>query len=171
MQSISKLLIVFGLPGSGKSFFAKRLASKFDAEYINSDQLRKELNLSGKYSLMDKSIVYKEMEKLAEGYIQSNRFVVVDATFHLQEFRDKFISLSKRLFCPFYMIEIVADDELIKKRVSMPRKDSEADYAVFQLLKKEFDSVDSPHLTIRSTGDNIDQMIDLACTYIMEKKI
>lgn len=164
-----KLVIVLGLPGSGKSYFAKRLAAKLNAEYINSDQLRKKINMSGKYTLKDKTFVYLEMEKLAERHILSNRLVVVDATFYLRKLRDRFISLSQRLFCPYYMIQIVTDEELAVKRVSKPREDSEADYAVYQLLKKEYESIDSPHLTICSTGDNIVQMLELACTYIEDQ--
>lgn len=168
-RQLPKLVIVLGLPGSGKSYFAKRLAAKLNAEYINSDLLRKKFSMSGKYSQKDKTLVYLEMEKLAEGFIQAKRLVVVDATFYLRKLRDRFISLSQRLFCPYYLIQIVTDEELAVKRVSKPRKDSEADYAVYQLLKKEFESVDSPHLTISSTGDNIDQMLELAYTYIEEQ--
>ena len=35
------IVIVFGLPGSGKSYFASHLASMINADYINSDKVRR----------------------------------------------------------------------------------------------------------------------------------
>jgi len=34
------IIIVFGLPGSGKSYFASKLAERINARYINSDVIR-----------------------------------------------------------------------------------------------------------------------------------
>jgi len=34
------IIVVTGLPGSGKSYFAQQLAPLMDAEYINSDKVR-----------------------------------------------------------------------------------------------------------------------------------
>lgn len=162
--------MVLGLPGSGKSFFAERLALKLDGVYISSDQLRKKINMSGKYSLTEKTLVYQEMENLTKGYLQANRLVILDATFYLRKFRNSFISLSKSLQCPYFLIQVVADDALTKQRMARSRAYSEADYTVYQLLKKEYEPIDSPHLTISSESDNIVQMLKLACDYIQEHR-
>ena len=41
------VVIVFGLPGSGKSYFASRLAGIISADYINSDRVRREIPIPG----------------------------------------------------------------------------------------------------------------------------
>ena len=43
------LIAVMGLPGSGKSYFAHKLAGKLKAIYIGSDQVREKLDLLGEY--------------------------------------------------------------------------------------------------------------------------
>jgi predicted kinase len=43
-------VIVFGLPGSGKSYFATRLAELLNASYISSDQLRMQLYAKRTYT-------------------------------------------------------------------------------------------------------------------------
>jgi predicted kinase len=55
------IVIVFGLPGSGKSFFASRLAKMINADYINSDMIRKEMFASSTYSEKEKAAVYNVM--------------------------------------------------------------------------------------------------------------
>jgi len=49
------IIIVCGLPGSGKSFFAHRLAAKLDALHISSDKTRKEMKTLGHYTFTDKN--------------------------------------------------------------------------------------------------------------------
>ena len=55
------IVIVFGLPGSGKSFFACRFAAMINADYINSDRVRKKLFVSRTYLIKEKLAVYNEM--------------------------------------------------------------------------------------------------------------
>ena len=59
------MIIVSGLPGSGKSYFASRLARKFEATYINSDLMRKKIEAQGRYAFDDKLNVYEEMASRA----------------------------------------------------------------------------------------------------------
>lgn len=55
------VVIVIGLPGSGKSFFASQLAQLINADYINSDQVRKTMMPPGHYSQQEKHSVYSQM--------------------------------------------------------------------------------------------------------------
>ena len=52
------IVIVFGLPGSGKSYFASRFAKVINAGYINSDMIRKEIFEKREYSDQEKKAVY-----------------------------------------------------------------------------------------------------------------
>ena len=61
IKNYTMVIIVCGLPGSGKSYFAERLAKKIDADYVNSDRLRKELFPSRTYSDREKATVYWRM--------------------------------------------------------------------------------------------------------------
>jgi predicted kinase len=85
------VVIVFGLPGSGKSYFARKLASKINGEYINSDLVRKEMFDKKTYSEQEKLLVYDEMIKWVNAAVNQYRKVVVDARFYKKDLRTRFV--------------------------------------------------------------------------------
>jgi predicted kinase len=168
MGKVSKsiLVIVMGLPGSGKSFFAKNLANKIDAEYLGSDELRKELGLMGNYHLGIKLSVYEEMFNRAKKIHKSGKSLVLDGTFYLQQVRDLFLFLSKTTSWQCFIIHVTAPEELIAKRLSKPREDSEADLEVYMKIKSEFEPILEDHLVINSTDTNLNESLEEALKFI-----
>ncbi|MDN3670532.1 ATP-binding protein [Echinicola jeungdonensis] len=160
------MIIVAGLPGSGKSFFAVRLADRVGAQYINSDKVRNALKKRGQYSLSDKFKVYREMVQLAEEGLQKKLPIVVDATFYLRSIRDMFYDLAGKWGVPVFLIEIIAKENLIQKRLRQDRKDSQADFLVYQKVKEAFELIGRPHLILKSTDDNIEQLLEDALQYV-----
>lgn len=160
------IIIVSGLPGSGKSFFADRLASKCDAEYLNSDKVRSEMKARGRYSVDDKLRVYTEMLNRTAILVGRGENVVVDATFYHHTMREMFLRLAHEYHVPVRVIEITADESLIKDRLSSPRQYSEADYSVYETVRDAFEEITMPHLILESTSNNIDLMLETAIEYI-----
>lgn len=160
------LIIVMGLPGSGKSYFARRLAKEIGADYVGSDELRKKMGLLGKYKMENRVSVYNEMIKIAKELLSKGVAVVLDGTFYLQFMRDMATSMAQSLSSKFFVIMVEADDALIGKRLSMPREDSEADLAVHYLIKGEFDPLLEPHLLIHSTNDNLEENLEKAMDFL-----
>ncbi len=158
--------MVMGLPGSGKSYFASRLAKQLDAVYLSSDSVRKDQFPNGEYGKEAKRKVYIRMAKMAEVVLPSRQKVVIDATFHLKEFREIFTSRAQRWGCTQFWIMVEADETLIKQRVGRPRKDSDADYKVYQLLKREFEALEQPYLKLTSTDQNLEEMLEKAMAYL-----
>jgi predicted kinase len=85
------IVIVLGLPGSGKSYFAARLAEVIQADYINSDQVRKEMFSKRTYSEKEKGAVYDAMLERMKTAAKLKRDLVLDATFHTEDSRQLFI--------------------------------------------------------------------------------
>lgn len=162
------VVIVFGLPGSGKSYFASRLAGIISADYINSDRVRKEMLAKRTYSNREKEIVYNKMlATLKEDQVQ-NRNVVLDATFHKKETRELFVKeMEKR--GGIYFIEVTADENVTRERLKNQRPDSEADFEVYKIIKEENEPMKEPHLILLSTNDNIDEMLQKARDYLKVK--
>jgi predicted kinase len=161
-----KLILVSGLPGSGKSFFADKLSTRIGAEYLNSDRIRAGMHLRGKYTPADKSAVYEKMYQQTSGYLKENTSVVVDATFHRAAIRNRFFDLARERGVPVFCFEVWATEDLIKKRLSTPRSDSEADYKVYTMIKDEFEAWSTPRLKLQSTQNNISFMLDEAMEYL-----
>jgi predicted kinase len=160
------IIMVMGLPGSGKSFFARRLSISLNAVYLGSDELRKQMGMMGKYQKQYKFKVYEVMIQEAENYLKKDLTVVLDATFYLKAIREKVAEIAKVYGAVCIPILVEAEEAVIKERLSKPRVDSEADWEVYQKLKTEFEPLDGPLLTLRSDNENIDAMIDQAMQYI-----
>ncbi len=166
LKSESVLVMVMGLPGSGKSFFAKALAKEIGATYLGSDELRKELGMMGNYSLDNKLTIYEEMFKRAKEIHKSGKSVVLDGTFFLQQVRDLVTFLTKSLSWKMNIIRIMADEELITKRLSKKREDSEADIEVYKKIKSEFEPILEEHLSIQSSDNNLKECLEKALQFI-----
>lgn len=160
------IIIIFGLPGSGKSFFASKLAEKMGYQYLNSDEIRLSIFSRREYSKAEKSQVYSVMLEKTETLIQQNEDIVLDATFYKKDIREKFIRLSKRYGRSLLFIEVVAEESIIRQRLKKERAFSEADYSVYLAIKASFEPLNDTHLVLESTQENINEMIDLAIDYI-----
>jgi predicted kinase len=158
------VIIVFGLPGSGKSYFASRLAAATGAAYINSDQLRKQIIAQPTYTQQEKNTVYQNMLQQTNVLLQQNKWVVLDATFYTSSLRQRFIhgcSQSTVLF-----IEVVADEKTALERVSKHRAYSDADAAVYTKIKQQWQPLEAQHLVLQSGANNIQDMLAQATKYI-----
>jgi len=164
------IILVSGLPGSGKSYFAEKLAARLGAVYLNSDQVRFTMSASGKYSFQDKLLVYREMVNQTIRFLDEKKTVIIDATFYRQVMRDLFFKLSKDKSKPIRFINVIADEELIRERLDKPRRFSEADFSVYEKVREEFEEITIPHLTLQSTNDNITLLLNKAIQYISDER-
>lgn len=167
------VVIVFGLPGSGKSFFAERLAAELGADYINTDRVRKEMFPKPSYSDEEKSLLYKKLLDEVYHHAHARKVLVLDGTFHLQKIRADFIKLSSDLNIDLKWIEVIANDDLIKERLSKEREYSDADYSIHKLIKEEYEPFSNDdHIKIKrltSTNNNINQMLTRAKIFLTTK--
>ena len=159
------IVIVFGLPGSGKSYFAAHLANKINADYINSDKLRRAMFDTRTYSIKEKLSVYSEMLTQMKEVVKQNKNLVLDATFYKNDIRKKFLDEAGGKGSIFF-IEVKAEESLIRKRLQEKRVDSEADFEVYKKVKKQWEPLDEDHLILQSTDDNINEMLYKAADYL-----
>lgn len=162
----SIVIAVAGLPGSGKTYFAQRLAEKLGAQHISSDALRKQLFPSPTYHPTEKQAVYQQLLAMAQRHLTRGTDTILDATFHKQERREWITSeLARNGHVPYWMV-VQADENTTLKRVSKKREDSDADWEVYQKLQLEWDDFVFPHKLLQSTQHNIDEMLQKALEYI-----
>ncbi len=160
------VVLVMGLPGSGKTYFASLLAKKMEAMHYNSDHIRKEVGKWDKYDDMSKLNTYDAMLSKMHEAVQAGKDVVLDATFYKQYLRDKFYNTAEQLNTPLLMIEVRAAEDTIRQRVSKPRADSQADYEVYEKIKAEFEPDEKDHLVLYSDEESTETMISKALNYI-----
>lgn len=160
------IIIVFGLPGSGKSYFASKLAERINARYVNSDVIRRELFDMRKYSREEKMNVYNVMFREMKKAILQNKSIVLDATFYKRSIRNKFIEAVNKIGKRIIFIEIRAELKIITERLSRKRENSEADYSVYLQIKEVFEPMEEEHLILQSTQENIDKMLNRAINHM-----
>lgn len=163
------VVIVFGLPGSGKSYLASRLAGMIRADYISSDRLRKEMLEKRSYTDTEKALVYSSMLLKMKEALRQNRNVVLDATFHKNKARELFAEEIKGKARVFF-IEVVADEEIIRQRLKKKRPDSEADFKVYRKILQQWEPLHTSHLTLESTNSNLDIMLQKTIQYLNNDK-
>lgn len=162
------IVIVFGLPGSGKSFFASRLAKMIDADYVNSDRIRKEMFKCRTYSKQEKAAVYNAMLQKMRDAVDQRKNLVLDATFHKNETRQLFLQEIKGKD-NIYFIEVWTAENIARERLKESRPYSEADYEVYKLIRQHWETLNEPHLMLESTNENIAIMLQKAAEYLQWK--
>ena len=156
------LILVAGLPASGKTTFANALAEKLDAFRLNSDALREKLNLRGKYDPASKQKVYDAMLTLAEETLLEGKNLVVDSTFYKEALRKHWHNLAAKTNAASYFIEVTVADEDARKRLQIPRADSEATWNVYQALKEDWEPIREPHLKLNASKLSLEEMVEEA---------
>jgi len=152
------LILTCGLPGTGKSWWAQRLARPFEACVLRSDVVRKQLHgfnptshPSGEaarqlYAPAVTDEVYRQLLRRAGDALACGRSVVVDAAFCRRAERRRFVDVAGRLGCPVVVVHVTAPEETVRarllRRTGDPLEVSDADFAVHEQLRAGFEPPD-----------------------------
>lgn len=167
------LIITAGLMGSGKSYQARKIAERLDAEIIRTDVLRKELfDLKttdkhyedfgkGIYSEDISRLVYEKAFDLTKQKIKQRKTVIIDASFKRRAEREKAMEMAKTLNTRFYILECICSDNVTKNRLEkrMRENDNASDgrWELFQQQKNDFDFInevpENSHIIIDTSTD------------------
>lgn len=160
------LIIITGLPGTGKTTFARSLATTLDVTHLNSDMVRHNLGKRGHYDIGSKAAVYNELLNRTEEYLQNGASVIVDATFYKNILRNPYLKLAKRHNVSIKWIELKASEKVIRERVGKKRKYSEADFEVYLHIKKRWEALEYHHLILWSDLLTLGEMTEKAVEYL-----
>lgn len=159
------VIVVFGLPGSGKSYFARKLAELIGADYLNSYNIRKQAAKKRTFFKRKNTPVHQEMLAGAEAAVDRNKHVILDGTFHTDATRKAIMEgMAEKSNVSF--IEVKAEEELIRERLKNPRTSSDSDFKIYEMIRDNYESFEKPHLTVQSTNGNIERMLQQASFYL-----
>lgn len=134
-----RLLITYGLSGSGKTFATQPLVEATGTIRIRSDVERKRLfglaplerstnrNDLNLYAPAATQRTYAQLAQLTTHVVKAGFTVVVDATFLKRAQRDAFRHLAAQLNVPFAILEFCASEETLRRRVA--QRSTQADDA------------------------------------------
>jgi len=177
--SLPVLVITHGVSGSGKSFYATRLAEQLGAIQIRSDLERKRLHgypagadtqsgiKAGLYSAVATEHTYDQLAMLARTVIEAGYPAIIDATFLQFTRREQFRQLSRALAVPFVLLYFEVDKDTlctrIRDRQAAGKDPSEAGIEVLEaqlasqerLTPVEMADVISVELSMDSSADRL----------------
>ncbi len=180
-DSIVTLILITGLPGTGKSFLARKLLKEFNPRPIllSTDIIRKQLfNISEHryvpfgqdiYTEKSREYVYNILLSFAAILIQQSQSIILDGTFYSSSQREPLFSLCERTNTQLIIIKTTCKEETIKKRMvnrlNQEFETSDADFKVYLELKKRFEPFKLNYLSI-DTEKDIETNVKEVMTYI-----
>jgi aminoglycoside phosphotransferase family enzyme/predicted kinase len=148
------LVLVAGLPGTGKSSLARELGNRAGFTLIRSDVVRKELagrsdqapspSRPGEdiYTAEWNDRTYTECLRRAEELIFDGKRVLIDATFRDESWRRRFLDAARRCGVRGCLLLCQADPNVVRARLEARRGDaSDADWAVHAKLATQWEEV------------------------------
>ena len=145
------LILLSGLPGSGKTTFAAQLAPRLDACVLESDLVRRELFPKRRYTHKESGAVFAEVRKRAEEALEQGRDVIIDATNLRERERRGFLELAERQGAPVVAVRLTAPDAVVRERLSGPREGaSEANIGVYNRMRGEEEPFRAPCVQVDS---------------------
>lgn len=129
------LIILSGLPGAGKTTFAKALAGVLEFAHIESDAIRRAAAGVPRYTTAENGVVFRQVEADARAALAAGRHALIDATNLTNKDRKRFLKLAAQTGAALVAVRLVAPDSVIRARLANPREGfSQATTEVYEMM-------------------------------------
>ena len=150
-------IAVSGLPGTGKSYFCSKLAEKLPFVILESDALRRSIFPRPSYSQPEGSRLFRAIHVLIERLLKKGIPIILDATNLAERYREHLYSIAERLNVRLILVRVEAPPEVVherlKNRPGDPRTKSDADWEVYQKMKRSAQRIQRNHYVVDTSQD------------------
>ena len=151
------LVVISGLPGTGKSYFGQRLARRWPFVVLESDALRRTLFPSPDYSSQESWRLFKAVHLLIERLLEKGVSVILDATNLAERHREYLYSIAERRDVRLVLVRVEAPPEVVrqrlKARVETAQANSEADWGVYRKMRPSLERISRKHYAVDTSRD------------------
>ena len=157
------LLIMVGLPGTGKSVLVDKLAEKLPSATVRTDFVRLLMRNHPTYSAAEMMWIYELCQKVIDRRLRRGQRVIFDGTNYLAARRERLVELAERhhstlAICHVQVSEEVARQRLIGRMSEGRRRGdlSDGDWSVYKWMVEAQEPIDRPHITLDTTTTSPD---------------
>ena len=153
------LVLVSGLPGSGKSHFSRELCRRYPLAHLNSDALRRALFPHPTHAAAENARLFAAVHALLERLLSRGVSAVLDATNLKEEHRQPLYDIAERAGAGLIIVRTEAPEAVAlgrlaaRARDSDPEDASEATSAVYNRMKSEVEPIERTHITVDTSRD------------------
>jgi predicted kinase len=153
------LIIVSGLPGSGKSYFSRRLAERMPLPIIESDAMRQILSAKPDYSQTESGRLFRACHALMDELLRKGISVIFDATNLIENHREQLYRIADRAGAKLILIRVEAPPQVVQQRLERrqagadPDDKSDADWKVYQKMTATAERIRRNHFAVDTSKD------------------
>lgn len=153
------LLVLSGLPGSGKSHLAREISRRHPLAVIESDALRKALVKRPAYSQKENARLFAACHALLEDLLSRGVPSLFDATNLKEAHRRPLCEIAERTGARLLIVDVRAGDEVIRSRLdgrlhSKNAEDrSDATYNVYASMRHEAEPIEQEHIVVDTSAE------------------
>jgi predicted kinase len=164
------LVMLCGLPGTGKSTLAHRLHCRLPAVVVESDRVRQTLFNPSTYTAEESRRVHTVCHILIGWCLRHYYHVVYDATNLYEYHRQLAYRLAERNGARLLVVEVIASEEVIRERLAPRRRGdpaarepddySDADWEVYLRMRRRAEPIQHEHITLDTSDGDIEQAVE-----------
>ena len=153
------LIVVSGLPGTGKTYFGSKLAERLPSVILESDALRKILFPLPTYTPPESTRLFQAIHRLIEELLKRGASLILDATNLSERYCERLYSIAERLNVKLILVRVEAPADLVRERLKartegkQPESKSDADWAVYEKLQPAIQKIRRNHYAVDTSRD------------------
>ena len=148
------LLVVSGLPGTGKSRLCRQVQASTGAALLESDALRRRLVGRPDYSYPESRRLFAAIHGAIDRLLAEGRSLILDATNLAEREREPLYTIAERHGARLLLVQVVAPPEVAQRRLAGrlrgedPQDRSQASPEVYRRMTGSVEELKRPHRVI-----------------------
>ena len=162
-QQHASLLVVSGLPGSGKSHLCRQLTEVLPIIVLETDALRRTLFAAPTHQAAENARLFRAVHELLEVLLRLNHCVALDATNLIRKNRKRLYRIAENQGASLVVVRMDAPESVIRGRLRqrsvdlLARRDTEdksdAGTDVYVRMKATEQAITREHIVVDSSID------------------
>ena len=158
------LVVLAGLPGTGKSHLAAAVAAQRAVVIVRTDTVRKALVPQPTYSPVESGRVYRTCHAVLRMLLTKGYPTLFDATNLIAPGRRTLRCIARATGAPYFLVWVEAAPAVVRERLlrrerGAPAYDSDADWSVYRAMQATVERPQRPDLVAPDTPGALDAAV------------